>query len=419
MGICQNPGTFAIYHEGVFEVSNFGRSPQLFGKVQIGHITIVYQLTNIFSKNQALVISVILLCIISIAKTTPVAILLRDNIDAIAFTNAIATSKNSSLATLDSNDIRLAINYLERHLNGHDLLSLSPIRRVQRECESTKNHVVGCIKLAELHALAGQLAHAIAILESQYHQYPDNAQIETALLNAYGLANDSKRLQMLWQMMKLTKIEMEDFFATISTIPGSLSTSDKMTDPSLELPASRLFVILMREQLSQDKNVTETIQLVQQIVPNFEVFSLNTDLTVRGGAMRWLTEIPGSSITYGTPLAYSSGYESPFGIFGWSGEAVAFLSVEQAGDFMIQLRLRHSSPPPVDMALGVNRKDIYPIILERGDDSTQMVEIPIRLNQGIQTIHLWFLNNGIVNGKDRDALLEFFSITKNSLGQGK
>jgi hypothetical protein len=58
------------------------------------------------------------------------------------------------------------------------------------------------------------------------------------------------------------------------------------------------------------------------------------------------------------------------------------------------------------MVLGVDGRQLRRFTLERGDNSWQAISLPVSFNRGLHTINVWFLNNGIVGGVDRNAVIQ-------------
>ncbi len=64
------------------------------------------------------------------------------------------------------------------------------------------------------------------------------------------------------------------------------------------------------------------------------------------------------------------------------------------------------------MAVGVDGQQLHTTRLERGDDSWQTVVVPVDLEAGFHTINLWFFNDGMVDGNDRNAEVDWVEIRK-------
>ncbi len=182
--------------------------------------------------------------------------------------------------------------------------------------------------------------------------------------------------------------------------------SDAETTP---LPFALFFRELVAAASVQSPDVRRLVAEVRERDATFQVYSVQPSARIDGAAFRWMNQI-GDAVTYGTPLSY--GASGSAGIFWWSGQATGLISVEQAGDYMVRARVRHGDPPPVEMAIGVDGKQLEPITLARGDNSWETVSLPVSFTSGYHTVDIWYLNNAIVNGKDRDAAVEWVEIER-------
>lgn len=177
-------------------------------------------------------------------------------------------------------------------------------------------------------------------------------------------------------------------------------------DPAA-MPFDLLFRSAIAASLGGSARAPALLAAVQERDRSFEIPTLGDAARIEGADFRWATPIS-PTLTYGSPLSYLT--DGSFGALWWSGEALAMLSVEQPGRYLIRANLRHSQPPPVEMAIGVDGRQAQAAALGRGDNSWQTITVPITLSRGLHTINLWFLNNAVVDGKDRDAVVEWVEI---------
>ncbi len=173
------------------------------------------------------------------------------------------------------------------------------------------------------------------------------------------------------------------------------------------LPFDLVFRIAVAAAQVQSPDARRLLAEVRERDTTFQVYSVQASARIDGTAFRWMNPI-GDQVTYGTPL--SNGGSGSAGFFWWAGQATAVISVEQDGDYILRMRLRHSDPPPVEMALGVDGKRLEPITLSQGNNSWETVSLPVTLAAGYHTVDIWYLNNAIVNGKDRDGAVEWVTI---------
>jgi tetratricopeptide (TPR) repeat protein len=175
------------------------------------------------------------------------------------------------------------------------------------------------------------------------------------------------------------------------------------------LPFELVFRLAVAAASVQNPDARQLLAEVRERDATFQVYSVEPSARIDGTAFRWVSP-NGGEVACGTPL--SNGGSGSAGFLWWTGQATALISVEQAGDYLVRTRVRHSDPPPVEMAIGVDGKQLEPITLARGDDSWETVSLPVTLAAGYHTVDIWYLNNAIVNGQDRDAAVEWVEIER-------
>ena len=62
------------------------------------------------------------------------------------------------------------------------------------------------------------------------------------------------------------------------------------------------------------------------------------------------------------------------------------------------------------MGLGVDGNQIEMYTLDYGDNSWQTVTVSIKLEPGLHTVDVWFLNDGVVDGQDRNLEFQWVQI---------
>ncbi len=175
------------------------------------------------------------------------------------------------------------------------------------------------------------------------------------------------------------------------------------------LPFDLMFRLAIAAASVQSPDARRLLAEVRERDATFQVYSVQPSMRIDGVSLHWMNQI-GDAVTYGTPL--SNGGSGTAGFLWWSGQATALVSVEQDGDYLLRIQVRHGDPPPVEMAIGVDGKQLELITLARGDNSWETVSLPVTLTSGYHTVDIWYLNNAIVNGKDRDAAVEWVEIER-------
>jgi hypothetical protein len=96
----------------------------------------------------------------------------------------------------------------------------------------------------------------------------------------------------------------------------------------------------------------------------------------------------------------------------WSGDAVAIVKTPISGNYSVTIRAQNTFPPPVQMYLTVDLEPNFPFEMNLGDNSWREFKTEVALSAGFHVIGLRYLNNGVVNGKDRDAVLDWIEFEK-------
>lgn len=160
--------------------------------------------------------------------------------------------------------------------------------------------------------------------------------------------------------------------------------------------------------MSRKSKEEQYIKEIRAIYPSFLPFTIDgTSLTIFASQFRWMTEITPYDIEFGTPLAKENSTE---GVFWWNGQATAVISVEQSGLYLLEAAVKNSMPAPVKMELGVDGSRLSHFELLANDNSWQTVQVETTLENGLHTIDVWFLNDAMIDGKDRDGAIRWLKI---------
>jgi len=154
---------------------------------------------------------------------------------------------------------------------------------------------------------------------------------------------------------------------------------------------------------------------INNSAPESYVLNLNS-VTIPGSALYWMTPVPAYNVGFGTSLGIAS---KEMGVFWWSGQAVAIVNVQRSGEFKINVRVRDSDPAPTRMALGINGQREHYFELTFGNNTWQTISSTSRLDQGLYSISIWFLNNEIIGAKDRDGAVQWLQIQPAPIAQVK
>lgn len=132
-------------------------------------------------------------------------------------------------------------------------------------------------------------------------------------------------------------------------------------------------------------------------------------LQVSGGELHWLVERSRPDFAFGDRLGLHSGAT---GIIWWSDHVGLLVRIDEPGAYRLSMQVRHAPPAPIEMALGVNGEQLQHASLGRGDGSAEIISVVTELEQGVHLLGVWYLNNAIVNGVDRDAEVDWVGVER-------
>jgi Tetratricopeptide repeat/Ca-dependent carbohydrate-binding module xylan-binding len=264
--------------------------------------------------------------------------------------------------------------------------------------------------LAEAYLRLEQPQKAIDTLEQAFRLQPESLLIRQELAAAYEAGGQLQRADGLWAALGMTPNDMlqngdnafgQRDFATAHAWYA------RATRVQSELPFDQVFKHAIAATLVGAADAPALLDTAQQLDHTFSIYPLAKRVRIEGLLLRWVAS-EASAVAPGTPLSYGS--KRTVGTFWWSGEALAIVSVSHPGPYTLNVRVRHSKPAPVQMAVGIDGQRLLPIALARGDDSWQTIATPVHFSRGLHTINVWFLNNAIVEGVDRDAAIDWVAI---------
>ena len=264
--------------------------------------------------------------------------------------------------------------------------------------------------LAQSYLQLNQPQKAIDVLEQAFRLQPENLLIRQDLALAYESDGQIRRADRIWAesgMLPDHMLQNADAAFAGRDFATAYAWYARCARVWPEWPFDRLFKRAISATLVGAADAPMLLDTARQLDPTFSVYPLAKHLQIEGLQLRWIAS-EASAVPPGTPLSYGS--KRSVGMFWWSGEAVAVVSADRAGLYTLNVRLRHSKPAPVQMAVGVDGRLLQRITLAHGDDSWQTIAIPVRFSSGLHTINVWFLNNEIVEGVDRDAAIDWITI---------
>lgn len=168
-------------------------------------------------------------------------------------------------------------------------------------------------------------------------------------------------------------------------------------------------LLLTIVSLQDNSRMIETIHQIQESSLESSIVKFKDNTTVvPGSELRWVGFIGVPNFEFGTKLGHQTE-----GTFWWSGRGSLLVEINKPSQYLVQVVVRNSNPPPVEMAFGMNGKPIREVSLTKGDNSWSTVEFTITLTSpSLISIDVWFLNNGRVGNLDRDAVVRQIEIKR-------
>jgi hypothetical protein len=133
---------------------------------------------------------------------------------------------------------------------------------------------------------------------------------------------------------------------------------------------------------------------------------------IEGEDLQWMVAKPDWDVAYGDPLGASTAGDHTVGVMWWRGSAVALFRVPESGAYNITIRAQNSPPAPVQIQLELDFEALEQFEWTQGDMSFQDYHAETTLTTGAHVIGLRFMNDGSVNGVDRNAFIDWIDIQR-------
>jgi hypothetical protein len=152
--------------------------------------------------------------------------------------------------------------------------------------------------------------------------------------------------------------------------------------------------------------------LPQSLVVRLPVSKLFGQLTIDPDQLRWFQSRPALNLGYADPIALRSGGDTEIGLLYWGGPAGILIDVQQDGWYKVSIRAQNSPPAPVNLQLEDNFQSFGKVVLARGDQSWQVFQLKTFLRVGVHVLDVNFTNDGMVDGVDRNAIVDWIKIER-------
>lgn len=254
----------------------------------------------------------------------------------------------------------------------------------------------------------GRYDAAVTNLEAAYRLRPTSLLIQQELAVAYELAGQSEDASGLWTQLGISQDQMMllgDRYLSAGAYREAWGCYRRLLDDSAPLDLGRLFPIAVVSSVTHAPEATALLEELGRREPDFVVRHFTGEELVLDGAQLYWLVTPGSHIPVGAPLTFGAG-ETTFGYMWGNGQAVGLINVKESGRYKLDVQVMHAPPAPLLLVVGVDGREIRRLDLTRGDYSSEIVTLPLYLAAGRHTLDFWFLNDGLVDGVDRNAVIE-------------
>lgn len=283
---------------------------------------------------------------------------------------------------------------------------------VQAKCWNASNPRI-YQRLAQIYMLQDKPQWAVTVLEQAYSLQPENLWIQREFAEAYEISGQIKRADALYVGLGITPKQMKDIGDTYLQQHKYMQAFVWYSSALRHEPSMYAEIAFKRAVTATIVGDHEAFELLKALEAQdgLNIYTLYDTLTINGTSLLWMDDV--GQVTYGVSLDHSNNRNEPvIGFLWWTGEVLAIFNTAQGGVHSFSARVLHSNPPPVEMAIGLDGQQLRRISLERGDNSWETFTISADIGPGPHTVHIWFLNDGVVGDKNRNAAIKSITIER-------
>jgi tetratricopeptide (TPR) repeat protein len=267
--------------------------------------------------------------------------------------------------------------------------------------------------LAQAYLLQDQPQAAVSALEEAYRLQPESLLVQQELAAMYEIMGEIQQATEMWSKVGVPPIVVGDFWLKSEKPHHALYWYEQALEEGLTMTKSLAFRIGIASIIAgyPDKARNLLAQIGEQSVPLIYPVT-DSSLRLDGRNLRWLFF---RSSTYdGTVLDQLSVSTPTVGAMWWSGDALAVIDIGQQGQYILTFRAMQSLPPPILLALNVNQQTVAEFTLGQGNGSWVELSTIVELPKGLNTVGIRFLNDGEVDGMNRDAYVYWLEVREKS-----
>lgn len=292
--------------------------------------------------------------------------------------------------------LQQGVSLLETYSEHEDRELLArAITHLQEAIDRLPDEPLAWRYLARAYYLEGRLDRALATLEQAHLLNPRSLLVKKELMLAYrdlGHPNVLLEEEFAFSLHRLNEAAKR---AVVSKrYAEALQWYDYIFKYWPEYRSQIAFCRLLVAIESSDQRVSTFLK--QAVENGYEVFVVDTDVVIPGSGLR------SGHQECGRQLAYREG----IGVFWTNDRGSVIIKPVHSANYQVRITVRHASPPPVEMAFGVNGQQLEVVSLEQGDDSWATITFTAHLSPSVASIDVWFLNDVWIKGEvDRNAFV--------------
>lgn len=258
---------------------------------------------------------------------------------------------------------------------------------------------------ARARALKGDTTAAVAALQRAKELQPRSLLIAGELAHAYDAAGDHAAADLLWQAVGVDTTQLGAYGHRAFEGGDCTAAARWYAGALARQPDQAAATLFPRAICAVSLGTPDARALLAEVTtadPSFAPLLITDELIVPGHSFRFISQVSEWGVFYGQPLPSTNGSD---GLFPWTGGAVVVLDAPRDGLYTLEFELRQSDPPPVRLEVLIDGVAVARLQLSRGDNSFSRVALPAVLSPGLHTVSVKFLNNDIIDGRDRDAVV--------------
>lgn len=270
-------------------------------------------------------------------------------------------------------------------------------------------------KFGKLFYLYGQNSRSLAAYKMAYEQDSNDLEICRELAEAYERVDQQAEANALWRRLTSDNAALQslaDDYFQHRQFGYAYRWYHQLVEVEPEYLTTIAFQYAISGLMTNKFSSEQIVNLIQTNDPTFTIYRISDTTTIEGDQLRWMDSFPTWGVRPGELLGHIDNDSSSVGRFWWTGEAISVLNVQKSAVYEVTIRAQHLKPLPVQMAVGLDGHQLRRFELSRGDQSWETIRVRFDVKEGLRLFSIWFLNNDIIDGQDRDAAIDWITFAE-------